>query len=58
VHRHFFEAHSTYLKELFSTVPLHNTDPVPLVGVKQSDFEKLLSYFYPAYASYLLFAYL
>lgn len=52
VHRHFFECHSVYFRDLLASPTYAVTSPLPhtifLWDVKKVDFERLLSIFYPS----------
>jgi len=52
VHRHFFERHSTYFRDLLACPMYAVTSPLPhnitLLDVKKVDFERLLLIFYPS----------
>jgi hypothetical protein len=52
VHRHFFERHSAYFRDLLAYPMYAVTSPSPhniyLSDVKKVDFERLLSIFYPS----------
>ncbi|KAF9477879.1 hypothetical protein BDN70DRAFT_809866, partial [Pholiota conissans] len=47
VHRHFFERHSEYFRNLLSTYRYSEGNHIFLPRVKTDDFERLLSIFYP-----------
>lgn len=47
VHRHFFEHHSEHFKKLLSTYWFSPTSHLFLAEIKKTEFEMLLSIFYP-----------
>jgi len=47
VHRHFFEYHSEHFKKLLSTYWFSPTSHLFLAEIKKTEFEMLLSIFYP-----------